>query len=531
MTIPVNVSVPRLNQTIAAFVTDIIAKQTNVSTEQIRLIARIPHRNNTQTLQFAIIGSRSDVDRVEARENEIELEIEENLGVNVRVRSDDKIYGDEEPTTLQWRSLLHGSRFIMLVILAALVNVIILCFVYAKLIRPNDYFKAGALLTATVYFMDMISDIMFTLQAPNFMVLVMCIVFIVLPVFITLYQLFVAIKKWKRNDILSQWLSDHVFVLYMLSIITGSAFAAVAVCTSNAFGLAITNMPINKTEVQKFETKRIYSIVLLENIPQLSLQIWLLLSFGSTNSDVVYLAMTFSAFSIIVTVFSLISQRSIIRSRDYVSISMDITGSMVVSNLTPCQNRKIKLQSQIGALMGLDRELIEIERPTQIKQGLRLQINFHINNTRAIDMNLEREMKAAQQSGQLAEILKNSWKLPSVPLVSNIKYQKHESKKRRKHTAVITVGSPRAMLDESQQSQAKHVNTQISITMTALPPEIEQPGQNTPGAADADMGAYPANVRVTSLTETEGDKETMGRDYRSDEGVPTDGEGNTNFIQ
>ena len=86
----------------------------------------------------------------------------------------------------------------------------------------------------------------------------------VVPTFATLYQLYVAIDKWKRIDLLNQWISERVHLLYFLSIITGSAFAGIELCTSNLFNLTLFQMPLSKTRLLRFKTKRIYSTVMFE---------------------------------------------------------------------------------------------------------------------------------------------------------------------------------------------------------------------------------------------------------------------------
>ena len=178
----------------------------------------------------------------------------------------------------------------------------------------------------------------------------------------------------------------------------------------------------------------------MENIPQLLLQIYLLTQSGSdsiSSNQIVYISMGFSILSIIISLLAMISQRDIVRSRDYVSIEYDVKGPMVVDKLKQCRNRRNKLQLQISSLIGVERNLVEIVKPDQIKQGLRVCVNFHVNNTRAIDLSMENEMKSAQLSGELGNIMKEVWELSDVPKIENIKYVKHDSKIRREQTAVI----------------------------------------------------------------------------------------------
>ena len=112
---------------------------------------------------------------------------------------------------------------------------------------------------------------------------------------------------------------------------------------------------------------------------------------------------------------------------------------MIVSNVKKCKQRFKGLQYQISSLLGLTTNLIEITPAAQIKKGLRMTINIFITRTKAIDMNIDKDMHSAQQSGELAEIIKASWKLKGVPAISNIQYKIHESKEQKANTIMITL--------------------------------------------------------------------------------------------
>ena len=91
------------------------------------------------------------------------------------------------------------------------------------------------------------------------------IIFVVLPVILTLYQLHKEINKWKRiNDELSEWINKHINLLYTFSVITGLSFTGVKLCTSNLFNLNQFDIPLNEMDLNKFQTKKMYSIVLCE---------------------------------------------------------------------------------------------------------------------------------------------------------------------------------------------------------------------------------------------------------------------------
>ena len=82
--------------------------------------------------------------------------------------------------------------------------------------------------------------------------------------FITLIQLHIEINEWKKNDHLNQWMFEHITKLYVISVVCGSSFTAVQLCSSNLFGLTMFDLPLNTLQRSAFYTKRIYSNVFFE---------------------------------------------------------------------------------------------------------------------------------------------------------------------------------------------------------------------------------------------------------------------------
>ena len=168
---------------------------------------------------------------------------------------------------------------------------------------------------------------------------------------------------------------------------------------------------------------------IIQNIPQLVIQIVYIL-FGTTGNphDIVYFSMAFSVLSIAISTMSMISQRNISKSRDYISVELDVKGNVIITNMKKCRNEKCELELQISSLLGINKNLVEVTRPQQIQKGLRIKINLKINYVKSIDMNIERDLNDAKQTGELAEILKASWRLNQVPMISTIKCNKYDSK-------------------------------------------------------------------------------------------------------
>ena len=160
--------------------------------------------------------------------------------------------------------------------------------------------------------------------------------------------------------------------------------------------------------------------------------------------------------------------------------------------------------------------MVEIIKPKQIKQGLRLRIDFHINNVKAIDMNIERDINEAKASGDLANIMEVSWKLSSAPIIENIQCQRYESQQRRDNTEVINIRSVSMSSVDGNAMDVNQINRQIvmnKINQTVpLPPHIAPPIQphSTAGHAMDNDGESDSNE---SVKETVGSTNGNTKDY------------------
>lgn len=196
-------------------------------------------------------------------------------------------------------------------------------------------------------------------------------------------------------------------------------------------------MPLNKIQLTQFKTKRLYSTVLFENIPQISLQIWLIFWLQDEVDDIVYIAMAFSVASIIISLLSQITQRNIVRSKDCVSIGFNVQSSDMITKTDKCKRKNKKIIAGVGSLLGIDKNLVEMTRPQDIKKGLRVNIVLYINHTKAIDMNIEKEINDIRASGELARVMKLGWNLNDTPIIDQMNINLQESKTRRNNTVKI----------------------------------------------------------------------------------------------
>ena len=228
-------------------------------------------------------------------------------------------------------------------------------------------------------------------------------------------------------------------MIYGLSILFGNAFTAIYFVHSRLFDIYKFDIPLNKMQLLQFKNKRIYSVVFFENIPQILLQIGYILSLSSKKkiNSIVYATMCFSILSLLITLLSINLYKKIIESRDYTHIEIDIKGQMIINNMNKCKNRINKLRQQLSGILGVSPKSIDIQRPFQIPNGLRISMNVYINNIKSIDINCSKILSNSIKSGQLNKIFQQCWQLSSIPNITNLNHTKHESKEREKNTVII----------------------------------------------------------------------------------------------
>ena len=212
-------------------------------------------------------------------------------------------------------------------------------------------------------------------------------------------------------------------------------------------------------------------------MPQLGLMIWYIVASGEQTDSIVFISMAFSVLSIVVTVVSMYTAKSLIETQNFYSVEFDVTGVMVADRIDVCRNNVKPIQRQIEVILGLRENLVEITRPTNIQNGVRLHINVYVGYTKAVDMNIEKVVNDAKDSGQLSQIIVKSWDLSGAPSLSDIKYEMHESKARKKQSVNIQIKNNKTL--EMMNFEDKN-NEQRTVPPEPCPIDP----QNSEGAID-----------------------------------------------
>ena len=161
-----------------------------------------------------------------------------------------------------------------------------------------------------------------------------------------------------------------------------------------------------------------------------------------------------------VTLMSRITQKDILDSQGCGIIKFDVTGS-VSNRIDECRNKTKIICKKISDILGLDETLIEIQRPRKIPNGLTMIINIHLNHIQNRRINYEKALMDLNQNGSLTEILKMSWDLKTIPIVSSFEFQVKESKDRKENAVEIKINTQ--SIDKELQSQKCSLPLQPAI--------------------------------------------------------------------
>ena len=249
---------------------------------------------------------------------------------------------------------------------------------------------------------DVISDLI---------IFLLSILFILLPIFISYGQLHKEMQKWvidiETRGFVSAWTQQHLRSFYLLCIILGSSFTAIELCNTYLFSLSIFSMSLNRRQKAIFKNQRIYSTVLLENIPQLILQI-IYTILTSSFSEVTLIAGIFSILSIILSIFEHSSVKMLLNIESTTIICIDII-SRGISRMSRYEFKQLSchrsvITNEMHKVLNVDFRLIELLQPIQTKDGVTL--TFHIRS----DTNgktIVQLIKEDAASGDLAKVICN----------------------------------------------------------------------------------------------------------------------------
>lgn len=134
---------------------------------------------------------------------------------------------------------------------------------------------------------------------------------------------------------------------------------------------------------------------------------------------IVYGSMLFSLLSIIANTLTFCTQREIINRIGTVTVHFDITTNSARQN----RKRIKELQREIADILEIDRSLIGIARPSNIRNGLRMEIEIYGHHNQDVAGLFSKYI----QNGEMAQIIQGAWNLKTLPIVSKLNVERSDT--------------------------------------------------------------------------------------------------------
>ena len=285
----------------------------------------------------------------------------------------------------------------------------------------------------------------------NYILFCLSLFFIILPICVNLYQLQNALKRWtndnethklKISSKINLWIISNAKSFYFLCICLGSAFSAVEICNCNIFSLTLFRMGLSRRQKSIFKNERLYSIVLLENIPQLIIQL-IYCIFYDINS-ITIMASTFSLLSIITSILEHGSTSTILKNEIVITVEIDLISPEIkaMSSKTfkqSCEYRKKKIEKDISIITHIDKGAIELVVVQKTKSGANATIHVRCNSDNKGDeiVELIQNETGAVRGGELLRAFKNGWSLNLLPKFSPIMNITHSDENGSRRNSVV----------------------------------------------------------------------------------------------
>eukprot|EP01083_Nonionella_stella_P062533 162589_1 len=391
------------------------------------------------TLQIMLNGEYSDSLLLFFKDEQFNEEVKEDIQEIYDVEVEDTVVTvikidvvyikpEYDQSHSDWdRNISKTFNIISISLITMFGIVALIGFIDAQWIRKNDVFQVAALMIFVVYTLDFVSDVLFAAQVIvlagstlEYIIFICCCIFVVLPLSLNLMQLRSEISVWLQDPYNSTEIEAYLMnkgkMLGILTVVTGNSFAVIQLCESALFSLDVFWIGLRKEQVMKFKNKRLYSVVLLENIPQMILQLMYGLMVEKSVHGFTLLVFMCSTLSVIVSLFEFSTQSQILRNRS--PLIMDISFEVKSKEIQKRARRLQFIQKEVTEYvvnvlyLNVERRAIEQLRSKQSHDGLMLR--FRVNVTKSTDNktdsnDIEVIIQKKIDDGGLVETVKMAW--------------------------------------------------------------------------------------------------------------------------
>ena len=304
-------------------------------------------------------------------------------------------------------------------------------------IKMYDIFFVSFIALYALYTWDFISDIILATYIyvdvlnghKNLLTLfIFSIIFIILPWIVNIITLNKFQKKWQNSELHGSrykvWLNKHGTLLTILTFLSGNCVGPIYLMNSNLFGFRMFSFGLIYKDKQRIRMTRFYHTILIENIPQLIIQIVYAKTLGKVY-PITIISLVSSLLSVFVSIWNYLTHKTRVNSKDNeVLFTFKVTShhGLFKQYLKRFKHRTNKLSRNIATIFPLPPHCIEVLLPVNEyshKNIDGLQINMLITSKLKTAKELHDDIIKAMKrdyTGQslLSKKFNQAWRLINV---------------------------------------------------------------------------------------------------------------------
>merc|ERR1712228_460941 len=186
------------------------------------------------------------------------------------------------------------------------------------------------------------------------------------------------------NNVAIAYFESNSAVFVSLCIVSGSAYSSLQLVSSRLFNLNIFNCGLTKYEMRQLFNLKVFGNVLIENVPQIALQILYIISSANNPSNVALLSTAASVLSVIGVLISWIVERQnsncFVMQYDIEVNKKDLTQFTddEKSKISQKKERKDELRKTLCQALRIREGQIELGHVTMFDESLEYHIVHYV---------------------------------------------------------------------------------------------------------------------------------------------------------
>ena len=187
--------------------------------------------------------------------------------------------------------------------------------------------------------------------------------------------------KIPMNNIAQLYFQTHFFLFCCLVVLSGGVYPSLTLISSRLFGLSIFDSGLNQMELALLKKLQVTHSVILENAPQLLLQIIYIIDRQSIDAAVLF-ALISSFFSVIVVVFTYFFSKQIDFNQLNIKLNVAFNANSLLSDtqqFLKYKGYRTALSKRIARELGVFNDKIEIYAIVPSHNGCIVYIGYALN--------------------------------------------------------------------------------------------------------------------------------------------------------